>query len=141
MNPRFELPGLRRLFAPIDIAWLVYFRIVFGAIMLWEVCRYFNRGWIEKYFIDPTRGDDHAWPLLPPGSGALLPGLHPVVLLLLWRPTRLWAFALATLIYFPPHWPRLFVNFPRPGAHPAVPVAPAGPFRPAQRLQAGLLLL
>jgi vitamin K-dependent gamma-carboxylase len=46
--------ALQRLFAPVDIAWLVYFRLVFGAIMLWEVYRYFDRGWIERYFIDPT---------------------------------------------------------------------------------------
>lgn len=309
MNPRFELPGLRRLFAPIDIAWLVYFRIVFGAIMLWEVCRYFNRGWIEKYFIDPTffftyfgfgwvrpwEGDlmyahfyalgflaamimlglfyrlaaalfflgftqwflidqtnylnhfylislvsflmiflpaHRAWSLdalmwtrlrsetvpawtlwlmraqigipyfygglaklngdwlrgypmkmwLPWSEDTPFVGLWLdeaalfvsyggllldllVVPLLLWRPTRLWAFALATLfhlanvrlfqlgifpwfmiaatlIYFPPHWPRLFVSFLKPGAtRSAGAVVPPGPFRPAQRLQAALLLL
>ncbi|HEV2853180.1 MAG TPA: HTTM domain-containing protein [Thermoanaerobaculia bacterium] len=27
--------------------------MLFGAIMLWEVCRYFNKGWIERYFITP----------------------------------------------------------------------------------------
>ncbi|MTJ07826.1 HTTM domain-containing protein [Anabaena sp. UHCC 0204] len=41
------------LFLPIDIASLVYFRIGFGAIMLWEVWRYFNNGWIKRYWIDP----------------------------------------------------------------------------------------
>ncbi|HEY9886789.1 MAG TPA: HTTM domain-containing protein, partial [Candidatus Obscuribacterales bacterium] len=44
----------RRLFAPIDIASLVYFRIAFGAIMLWEVWRYFTKGWIPRYWIDPV---------------------------------------------------------------------------------------
>lgn len=41
------------LFAPIDIAPLVYFRIAFGAIMMWEVGRYFSYGWIDMYYIDP----------------------------------------------------------------------------------------
>jgi hypothetical protein len=44
----------RRLFEPIDIAPLVFFRVVFGGIMLWEVYRYFSYGWIERYFIEPT---------------------------------------------------------------------------------------
>lgn len=43
-----------RLFAPVDIAILVYFRIVFGAIMLWEVWRYFSHDWISLYYIEPT---------------------------------------------------------------------------------------
>jgi hypothetical protein len=43
-----------RLFAPVDLAALVYFRIAFGAIMLWEVWRYFDHGWIKRYYIDPT---------------------------------------------------------------------------------------
>ena len=45
---------LNRLFEPVDIASLVYFRIAFGAIMLWEVYRYFSHEWIARYFIDPT---------------------------------------------------------------------------------------
>ncbi len=45
---------LQRLFAPVDIASLAYFRIAFGAIMLWEVCRYFQAGWIGHYYIEPT---------------------------------------------------------------------------------------
>ena len=43
----------RSLFFPVDIAALVYFRIVFGAIMLWEVWRYFSYHWIERYWIEP----------------------------------------------------------------------------------------
>ena len=43
-----------RLFAPVDILSLVYFRIAFGAIMLWEVYRYFDHGWIPRYWITPT---------------------------------------------------------------------------------------
>jgi len=42
-----------RLFSPIDISLLVYFRIIFGAIMLWEVFRYFDHNWIDRYWIEP----------------------------------------------------------------------------------------
>jgi vitamin K-dependent gamma-carboxylase len=42
------------LFEPVDIAFLVFFRIVFGAIMLWEVYRFFSTGWIQRYYIDPA---------------------------------------------------------------------------------------
>lgn len=45
---------LQKLFEPSDIAILVYFRIIFGAIMLWEVFRYFEHDWIDKYWIEPT---------------------------------------------------------------------------------------
>jgi vitamin K-dependent gamma-carboxylase len=57
-RPR-DLPGgalgafLGRLFAPVDIASLVVFRIAFGAIMVWEVCRYFYYGWVGFYFVEP----------------------------------------------------------------------------------------
>jgi vitamin K-dependent gamma-carboxylase len=42
------------LFEPVDISFLVFFRMVFGAIMLWEVYRYFSTGWIRRYYIDPA---------------------------------------------------------------------------------------
>ena len=35
------------LFKPVDISFLVFFRILFGGIMLWEVYRYFTYGWIS----------------------------------------------------------------------------------------------
>ena len=41
------------LFEPVDIASLVCFRVLFGAIMLWEVWRYLRNGWIYRYFIEP----------------------------------------------------------------------------------------
>ncbi|MAS37141.1 MAG: vitamin K-dependent gamma-carboxylase [Anaerolineaceae bacterium] len=44
----------QRLFVPVAAAPLVFFRIAFGGIMLWEVWRYFNHGWIARYFIEPT---------------------------------------------------------------------------------------
>jgi vitamin K-dependent gamma-carboxylase len=42
------------LFEPVDISFLVFFRIVFGGIMLWEVYRYFTNGWIGRYFVEPV---------------------------------------------------------------------------------------
>ncbi len=44
----------RKLFEPLDISMLVYIRIAFGAIMLWEVWRYFTLGRIERYYIEPA---------------------------------------------------------------------------------------
>jgi vitamin K-dependent gamma-carboxylase len=55
---RLKRPGGRslsdRLFAPVDIASLVYFRIAFGALMVWEVLRYFSYGWVHEYYIQPA---------------------------------------------------------------------------------------
>jgi hypothetical protein len=58
-----------RAFAPVDIASLVVFRIAFGAILTWEAWRYFDHGWIRRYFVEPTfffkyPGFEwvHAWP-------------------------------------------------------------------------------
>ena len=42
------------MFAPVDIAPLVYFRFVFGAIMFWEVLRYVGYGRIDRYYVRPT---------------------------------------------------------------------------------------
>jgi hypothetical protein len=42
------------LFKPVDISFLVFFRIVFGGITLWEVYRYFTNGWISRYYIEPA---------------------------------------------------------------------------------------
>ncbi len=42
-----------RLFSPVDISSLVYFRIAFGGIMLWEVIRYFQYDRISRYYIEP----------------------------------------------------------------------------------------
>ncbi|HEX6285457.1 MAG TPA: HTTM domain-containing protein [Pyrinomonadaceae bacterium] len=41
------------LFQPVDISFLVFFRVVFGGIMMWEVYRYFSYGWISRYYIEP----------------------------------------------------------------------------------------
>lgn len=42
------------LFKPVDISFLVFFRILFGGIMLWESYRYFTHGWIARYYVDPA---------------------------------------------------------------------------------------
>jgi hypothetical protein len=42
------------LFKPVDISFLVFFRILFGVILLWEVYRYFTYGWISRYFVEPA---------------------------------------------------------------------------------------
>lgn len=44
---------VKRMFAPVDVASLVFFRIAFGAIMLWECWRYYDAGRIERYYMDP----------------------------------------------------------------------------------------
>ncbi|OAI57828.1 hypothetical protein AYO49_01820 [Verrucomicrobiaceae bacterium SCGC AG-212-N21] len=40
---------LHKSFAPVDIAWLVFFRIIFGGVMVVEVLRYFANDWIEIF--------------------------------------------------------------------------------------------
>lgn len=44
---------LQNFFAPVAISSIVVFRIVFGAIMLWEVTRYFKHDWIYRYWAEP----------------------------------------------------------------------------------------
>ena len=44
---------VQRLFHPVDIAPIAYFRIAFGTVMVWEVWRYFDHGWIARYFVEP----------------------------------------------------------------------------------------
>jgi vitamin K-dependent gamma-carboxylase len=66
---------INRLFQPIDIAPLVFFRIGFGALMLWEVWRYFEYDRIARYYIEPDfffyyYGFDWLRPL--PGDGMFL---------------------------------------------------------------------
>ena len=42
------------LFIPVDISFLVFFRVLFGAIMLWEAYRFYTYGWISRYYIEPA---------------------------------------------------------------------------------------
>jgi hypothetical protein len=60
------------LFEPVDISFLVFFRILFGGIMLWETYRYFTHGWISRYFIEPAVNFSYygfSWVKPWPGSG------------------------------------------------------------------------
>ncbi len=41
------------LFAPVDSAGLVFLRVAFGVIMLVECWRFWDHGWIARYFIRP----------------------------------------------------------------------------------------
>ena len=49
-GPRAKAP---LLFRPVDISSLVFFRVAYGAVMLWEVWRYLGQGWVERYYIAP----------------------------------------------------------------------------------------
>lgn len=42
----------RPLFSPVDNATLVFFRIGFGLVLLWECFRYASKGWIAKYWLN-----------------------------------------------------------------------------------------
>lgn len=42
------------LFSPVDLASLCVFRVFCGLILLWEIIRYVQHGWVEKYYIRPN---------------------------------------------------------------------------------------
>ena len=68
------------LFTPVDISFLVFFRILFGGIILWEVYRYFTHGWIGRYFVAPAVNFTYygfSWVKPWPGRGMYI---HFVVL-------------------------------------------------------------
>jgi vitamin K-dependent gamma-carboxylase len=69
---KLRSPWQHWLFEPIDGASLAYFRMAFGAIMLWEVWRYFTKGWISRYWIDPVMNFTYYgfhWVQPLPGNG------------------------------------------------------------------------
>lgn len=43
----------QRAFAPVDVASLVFFRIAFGLLMVWDVSRYFSHHRIAPYWLTP----------------------------------------------------------------------------------------
>jgi vitamin K-dependent gamma-carboxylase len=53
-NASFLRRTCAALFKPVDISFLVFFRILFGGIMLWEVYRYFTYDWITRYYVEPA---------------------------------------------------------------------------------------
>jgi vitamin K-dependent gamma-carboxylase len=63
------------LFEPVDISFLVFFRVLFGGILLWETYRYFTYGWIGRYFIEPAVNFTYygfSWVKPWPGRGMYL---------------------------------------------------------------------
>jgi len=51
---KFNLSKLKKtLNKPIDIAGLVYFRIAFGLLLIWDVYQHFDYNWITRYWIEP----------------------------------------------------------------------------------------
>lgn len=68
----FKQGGLKALLFPIDIASIVFFRVIFGLILLWETTRYFSNDWIGQYWVRPKHHFTY-WPfdfLQPlPGDG------------------------------------------------------------------------
>lgn len=73
-------PLSRRLFAPVDIAGLAFFRMAFGFIMLVEVYRYFANGFIRRFWIEPPMnfsypGFEWVQRMPPLGMYALFAGL------------------------------------------------------------------
>lgn len=47
-------PLWQRCFRPVDIASLVFFRVAFGALLLWEIIYYLTGGRVTEYWVRPT---------------------------------------------------------------------------------------
>lgn len=63
------------LLAPVDNSFLVFLRIVFGAIMAWEVYRYFAGDRISRYYVKPILHFTYygfSWVTPWPGDGMFL---------------------------------------------------------------------
>jgi vitamin K-dependent gamma-carboxylase len=43
----------QRLFTPVDASSIAVFRIGFGFIMAWDAWRYYAKGWVQEYYIEP----------------------------------------------------------------------------------------
>ena len=62
---------LEKLFAPVDIAPLVFFRIAFGLLMLIEIAAYTFSGYLRQHWIDPQFHFTYygfGWVVKPPGN-------------------------------------------------------------------------
>src|SRR5688572_14321476 len=62
---------LQRLFAPVDIAPLIFFRITFGLLMLIEVGAYTFSGYMRQHWMEPQIHFTYfgfGWVSLPPGN-------------------------------------------------------------------------
>lgn len=52
--PRLIQKWMAYLLAPVDGTSMAAFRVLFGGLLFWEVLRYFQHGWIERYYITPA---------------------------------------------------------------------------------------
>lgn len=52
---------LSALFENVSAQSIALFRIFFGVIMLWEVYKYFDRGWIRRYWVEPEFNFKYEW--------------------------------------------------------------------------------
>jgi len=43
----------QRLFTPLDASSITVFRIGFGVILLWDVWRYYAKGWVHEFYMQP----------------------------------------------------------------------------------------
>ncbi|HMQ35845.1 MAG TPA: HTTM domain-containing protein, partial [Chloroflexaceae bacterium] len=94
------------LLAEVDGASLALFRALFGLVMAWEVVRYFQHGWIARYYIDPAfhfsylpfiqpwEGQGMYWHFIVTGALALLVAVG------LWYRVAAWLFFLAFTYIF-----------------------------------------
>ncbi len=60
------------LFEPVDASSMVFFRIYFACIAIWEVYRYFDHNWISRYWVDPPLNFKYygfSWVKAWPGDG------------------------------------------------------------------------
>src|SRR5215213_4023523 len=92
---------LRRFFAPVDIASLVFFRIAFGALMLGEATNWLLRGQIGAYYVQPQFHFTYLlfdWLRPWPGAGMYL---HVLVLgvLAIFVMLGLW-YRISTVLFF-----------------------------------------
>ena len=96
---RQRIGALRR---PVDGAGLAVVRMAFGLVVVWEVWRYVDRGWIARYYVDPVVA--LRYPLLTwleplPGAGmslvfAAIALAGALVALGLWYRWAAWTLAL-----------------------------------------------
>jgi hypothetical protein len=89
------------LLTEVDGASLALFRILFGLVLAWEVVRYFQHGWIARYYIEPAfhfsylpfiqpwEGQGMYWHFIVTGLLALLVAAG------LWYRVAAWLFCLA----------------------------------------------
>src|SRR5947208_4851623 len=59
-------------FTPVDIASLVFFRIAFGLLMIWDVWRYWTNHWVAAYWLQPRflfKYPGFSWVQPWPGNG------------------------------------------------------------------------